>query len=299
MREIRMAPKPTPPGRVSAVLVNWNTRGFLRECLASLERTARGELREIVVVDNGSRDGSADMVARCFPEVRLFRNPGNAGYAAGNNQGAAAATGEYLLLLNPDTRAVAEAVEVMRRFLDEHPAAGAVAPRLVHPDGRAQHSVRSFPTPLNVLVEFLGFSRLAPRSRVLGAYRMGWWDQAEAREVDQPMASCLMVRRSAWQALGGMDEGFPIFFNDVDFSFRLRQAGHATWFLPQARFVHHVGGSTRQVKREMIVASHRGLERFYRKHYRGRVPYCLYLLVLVVSRAACAGRLAWRAVAGQ
>jgi len=279
--------------------VNWNTREFLRECLASLAQTAATELREIIVVDNASRDGSAAMVARCFPQVTLFRNAGNTGYAAGNNQGAAAAAGEYLLLLNPDTRAVADAVAVMRRFLDAHPTAGAVALRLVHPDGRGQQSVRSFPTPLNVLVEFLGLSRLAPRSRVLGGYRMGWWDQADAREVDQPMASCLMVRRSAWQALGGMDEGFPIFFNDVDFSFRLRQAGYATWFLPQAQFIHHVGGSTRQVKREMIIASHRGLERFYRKHYRGRVPYCVYLLVLVVSRAACAGRLGWRAAAGR
>ena len=281
-----------PPQRpVSAVIVNWNTRDYLRECLQSLEQTAIGELLETIVVDNASGDGSADMVAREFPGVTLIRSSRNLFYAAGNNLGVAEASGEYLLILNPDTEALGDAVAQLRGFLDEHPEASAVAPRLVHPDGSAQSSVRLFPTPLNVLIEVTRLSRLAPRSRVLGAYRMGWWDQSEVREVDQPMTSCLLVRRSKWEALRGMDEGFPMFFNDVDLCYRLKQSGGSLYFLPTARVLHHVGASTRQVKREMIVASHRGLERFYRKHYLGRVPFWVYLIVVAVSRVACLARL--------
>lgn len=276
---------------VSAVVVNWNTKDYLRECLHSLQETAANELKEVIVVDNASSDGSAEMVAAEFPDAVLLRNDVNTAYAAANNQGAGAATGIYLLLLNPDTRLLDNAVTMLRRFLDAHPDAAAVAPRLVNPDGGVQQSVRTFPGPVQVLTEATGLRRLAPGSRVLGGYRMGWWDQTGIREVDQPMTSCLLIRRHAWNELGGMDESFPLFFNDVDLCFRLKLRGGRVYFLPGAQVVHHVGASTRQVRPEMITASHLGLERFYRKHYRGRVPSWLYLFVLSVNRLALLVRL--------
>ena len=256
---------------LSVCIVNWNTRELLRACLESLRRnpSARAQL-EIIVVDNASSDSSAELVARDFPEVRLLANAENRGYAAGNNQAIAASGGEYVLLLNPDTEVAPGALDKLLEFLRDHPEAAGVAPRLVGPDGATQRSCRGFPDPWAVFADALGLARLFPRSRRLGRYRLTWWNHDDLREVDQPMASALLLRRSALKRVGAFDEDFPIFFNDVDLCYRLKQAGWRLYFDPEATVLHHHGASTAQVRRRMIIESHRSLARFYRKHYRGR-----------------------------
>lgn len=256
---------------LSICIVSWNTRDYLDACLTSIRKAPDDVSREVIVVDNASEDGTVQMVERNHPEVRLIANDENLGYAAANNQAIEAAVGEHVLLMNPDIVVHDGALDALADLLERRPEAGAVAPRLILPDGSVQASCRSFPTPDVVLYEALGLSRLFPRSRTFGRYRMTWWDYDDERRVDQPMASALLIRGEALADVEGMDEDFPIFFNDVDLCLRLREAGWETWYTPAASMDHVGGASTSQAPRRMLVESHRSFLRFYRKHYRGRI----------------------------
>ncbi|HEU4752551.1 MAG TPA: glycosyltransferase family 2 protein [Armatimonadota bacterium] len=278
---------------LSVVLVNWNTRELLRACLRSLQEALAGSAlaAEIVVVDNASADGSAEMVERQFPGIRLLANEVNRNYAEGNNQGIAAAAGEFLLLLNPDTEVPVGAAEALLADLRENPRAAAVSPALVHPDGTVQESVRGFPAPRALVGELTGLARLLPRSR-WAAYRARALPEDRISSVEQPMASAFLVRRSALEQVGAFDPQFPLFFNDVDLCYRLKEAGWEILYDPRVRVVHVGGASTRQVRPEAIRQSHEGLRRFYAKHYRRRLPAPLYGLILAAIRAAERVRLA-------
>ncbi len=282
---------------VSAIIVNWNTKDLLRECLRSLLQFAAPLLTDIIVVDNASVDGSAEMVRREFPQVQLLANERNIGYAAANNQGAALARGRYLLLLNSDAQVRPDAVERLVTFAEAHPEAGLVAPKLVYPDGRCQPSLRSFPTPAALLFASLGLDKLFPRSRLFGRYRMSWFTYDRAVEVDQPMASAWLVRKEAWEQVGGMDETMPIFFNDVDFCWRVKKAGWRIYFLPDAVVVHHHGASTRLLGIGKLWASHYGLLRFYDKHFHPLMPAPLYWAVRSVVAFGSLLRIGGSAVA--
>jgi N-acetylglucosaminyl-diphospho-decaprenol L-rhamnosyltransferase len=278
---------------LSIIIVNWNTRDLLRACLASLPAALAPSLSaEILVIDNASADGSAQMVAAEFGSVRLFANTENLGYAAGNNQGFEAAIGGCFLLLNPDTELPAGSITELVRFLRERPEAGAVAPRLIHPDGRIQRSVRGFPTPLALLGEVTGLARLAPWGP-WAAYRGPRVEPEQPVPVDQPMASCLLFRREAIEQAGGMDTDFPIFFNDVDLCRRVRDKGWEIWYNPTVAIIHHGGASTRQVRPRMVWESHHSLHRYYQKHYRGRLFRPLYGVIVAAIYAAGALRYGW------
>ncbi len=265
----------TPP-RLSICIVNWNTRDYLRECLQSIADTASDLAPEVIVVDNASSDGSAEMVRRAFPSVMLLANDENLKYARANNQALEVAGGEFKLLLNPDVVVLEGALRELLAAADRHARAGAVAPKLVNPDGSLQRSCRSFPNPDALTYEMLGLSRLFPRSRRFGKYRMSWWCCDTEMTVDQPMASALLLRASSLAEVGLFDEGFPMFFNDVDLCRRLWNGGWEVWFTPAASMIHHVGAGTRQVRPQMVQESHRSLLRYYQKHYRGRVSPLAY-----------------------
>lgn len=261
-------------------IVNWNTRELLDRCLTSIRQTVR-ELRvETVVVDNASADGSAEMVCAKHPWVKLIVNATNRYYAAANNQALQAVDAPFKLLLNPDIEVHPGSLQTLLNFMAEHPHAGAVAPRLRGTDGQVQASCRAFPGPAVVLYEALGLSRLFPHHQVFGQYRMGWWNYNEMRPVDQPMASALLLRDEALQEIGLFDEQFPMFFNDVDLCRRLWDAKWQVWFTPQAQMTHLGAASTRQVRREMIIESHRSFIRYYEKHYRGKIDPLGYWLAV-------------------
>lgn len=262
--------------------MNWNTRDLLRACLQSLYRYPPDVSFEVIVVDNASEDGSAAMVRAEFPQVVLIANSENRGYAGGNNQALAQAQGEYVLLLNPDTEVFPDTLDRALAFLEAHPDAGAVGAKQFFPGGRVQASVRGFPTPANLLWEVSGLARLFPRW--LGGYRMRGFTYDGVAVVEQPMATFLMVRRAVVEQVGLMDEAFPLFFNDVDWCYRIVQAGWRIYFVPEVQILHHGGASTRQVRLSAIRESHRALEVFYRKHYRGRVNPLLYALCIGAIR---------------
>ena len=210
---------------LSVCIVNWNTRDYLRDCLASLYAHPPDEALEVIVVDNASADGTAPMVSSEFPQTVLIANADNRGYAEGNNQALERAQGDTLLLLNPDVVVHPDTLARALAFLRAHPDCGALGCRLIGADGLTQRSVRGFPDPLPVLWEYCGLSRLWPRSRVFGAYRMTFFDYGRPAEVDQPMGTFLMIPRPAFAEVGLMDLQFPIFFNEVDWCWRAKR-GH-------------------------------------------------------------------------
>jgi len=272
--------------KLSVVVVTWNSACDIDACIDSIDY---GHEFEVIVVDNASTDATPENVRR-HHHIRLIENPRNEGYARANNQGIKLATGEYLLLLNPDTRIELGALDALSLYLDAHPAVGAVAPRLISPDGKTQLSIRSLPTAASLFWELIGLARLFPKNRVFGRWKMKYFDYERTAEVEQPMASCLMLRRTALDSIqlqasssklqapdsglaacglrleAVMDERFPIFFNDVDLSKRMADAGWKTTYFPDARVVHRHGASTSQVRAKMIRESHRSAFRYLRKH---------------------------------
>jgi len=287
----------TPP-KLSACIVNWNTRDDLRACLAALAEHpyTRGE-QEVVVVDNASVDGSAEMVRAEFPGAVLVANDANRNYAGGTNQALEAATGDLLLLLNPDARVTPGALDRLAEFLDTKPDAAAVAPKLVHKDGTVQASVRGFPAPAAVLWDVLKLARVWRNVPAFGAYRLPRFDYGAMGEAPQPMASCFLLRREAYEKVGGMDERFPLFFNDVDWCLRAYEAGFRIYYTPEATVQHGYGGTTRRSaarRRVTVWESHRALLRLWDKHYKeGTAPPLLALATLVVTLGAWARTGRW------
>jgi GT2 family glycosyltransferase len=262
--------------------VNWNTRDLLMQALQSVFASS-GTRLEVIVVDNASGDGSADAVRAAFPQVHLIANAENLGYAHGNNQAICAANGAYVLLLNPDVILPPDGLAKAVGFIEEHPQAGALGVRQVHPDGRLQRSVRGFPTPAGVLWELIGVARLLQKSPRFGAYRMTWFGYDAEAEVDQPMGTFLMLSAKAVAAVGLLDESFPIFFNEVDWCLRCKRDGWKIYFTPKIEIVHYGGASTVQVGAAMAWESRRGLLRFYAKHYAGARYWPIRMLIAAAS----------------
>lgn len=238
---------------------------------------------ETIVVDNASADDSAEMVRTEFPDVRLIANTTNQNYAAGTNQALTAATGDFLLLLNPDVEFTAGALDALVTCLVTHAEDGAVAAKLVYPDGRTQASVRGFPEPWPLLYDIVGLARLFPRSQRFAAYRQTFFDYEADGPAPQPMASCFLISRTALKKVGSMDERFPLYFNDVDWCLRCWDVGLGIRYCAEAVVIHKHGGTTRRVRKAAVWESHRALLRLYEKHYRGgaggqvrRTPAPLY-----------------------
>lgn len=271
---------------ISILIVHWKTPDLLRSCLASIRQYCQDH--QVIVVDNASDDGSVQMVQEEFPEVQLIASASNLGFAAGNNLAYQHAKGEWIWLLNPDTELLANTVASAVQFLQKHPRCGAVASCLIDAkDGSIQHSCRTFPSPAALWCEAFGLASRYPRSRRFGFYRMGWWNYDDVRQVQQPMASSLLIRRDAIEDSGGLfDEDFPIYFNDVDQCWRLQEHQWQIWYLPQFKVRHHGGASTRQRRAAMITESHRSLERFYKKHYKQRLNPFIYGLTICLIGAS-------------
>lgn len=246
---------------VSVCLVSYNTRDLLRACLRSVESSEPAA--EIVVVDNASADGSADLVRREFPDARLIVNRENRGFAAAMNQALRAATGDYLLLLNPDAELVGDALPRLVAFLESRPSVAAVGPRLVYGDGRPQHAAFAFPTLWQVLLDFFPL-----HGRLLDSPLNGRYPPAEApHPIDHPLGACMLLRRAALEDVGLLDEGFFIYAEEVDWCLRAKRRGWEIYHLPEALAVHHAGQATRQARGRMFVELHRSRFRLYRKHY--------------------------------
>jgi GT2 family glycosyltransferase len=251
---------------LSIVVLSWNTQELTLACLRALEADASARTREVIVVDNGSEDGSPDAIAATFPAVTLIRNADNRLYAAANNQGAREARGRWLCILNSDTEVRPGALDRMVDFLEQHPEYGAVGPKLTDPDGSAQKTCTRFPGLHDVLVDSTPLQRFPPGSWRVARTRMADFDHISTRDVDQPPGACMVLARDEYLALGGLDEDLSLFFNDVDLCKRLWQGGRRIRYLSEAEVVH-VGGASTRKRRGLNTVWFQNRAAYYRKHH--------------------------------
>lgn len=250
---------------LDVAIVSFRCEDLLRRCLASLREHPPASPMLPRVVDNDSGDGTAEMVAREFPDVELTVNERNEGFARASNQAIAAGDSPYVLCLNPDCEVGPGTIDRLLDAMDEHPEAGACGPSLLRPDGSADHAARrGFPTPLNSLGHFTGIARRRRAPAAMRGYAPGF---AEPGPADSVNGAFMLMRRRALDQVGLFDEGYWMYMEDLDLSYRLRQAGWITWYEPSAVAIHLKGGSAGEVRSPRLAyAFHRGMWRFYRKH---------------------------------
>jgi hypothetical protein len=253
---------------LSIVIVHYRSLEHLLHCLASLTADSAGLDTETVVIDNDSRDGASRMVEERSPGVRVLTNSTNLGYARAVNQGIRATSGEYVLVMNPDCEVRRGALKSLIDFMRGHPDTGVAGPKILNPDGSLEYSARAFPDHLTFLFNrYSLLTRLFPRNPFSRRYLLTDWDHASVRQVDWLSGACLMVRRSAIDRVGPMDEAFFMFNEDVDWCRRMRMAGFGVCYVPDAVVMHHVGASRRKVGARVIYARHRGMIHYFHKHH--------------------------------
>lgn len=257
--------------RLSIIIVNYNVRHFLEQALGSVRRALYGIPAEVWVVDNNSVDDSVRMVQEKFPEVRLIANRDNPGFAVANNQAIRQSTGEYVLLLNPDTLVEEDTFSKCLAFMDSHPDAGALGCKLIDGAGKfLPESKRGFPSPWVAFCKTFGLSAIFPRSRFFNRYYLGYLDADKTSEVDV-LAGCFMfMRRSALDRAGLLDEAFFMYGEDIDLSYRIMQAGYKNYYFPDTKIIHYKGESTKKGSLNYVRTFYQAMIIFTQKHFTGR-----------------------------
>jgi N-acetylglucosaminyl-diphospho-decaprenol L-rhamnosyltransferase len=263
---------------LSIVIVNWNTRDLLAQCLDSIYQSGNEPVIELIVVDNASSDGSQGMILERFPQTRLIQNPTNVGFARANNQGILQSRGRYVLLLNSDTLVRSGALQSLLEFMDNHVEAGAASARLLNADGSLQYSCSPAPT---LTSEFLRMFHL-PGIRADGYYSMDEWDVNQPRSVDVLLGACMLIRREALDQVGLLDEQYFMYSEEVDLCSRLRSSGWRLYWVPTAEVVHFGGQSTRQASADMFLRLYESKLIYFRKNY-GRIHALAYKMLLMIS----------------
>jgi N-acetylglucosaminyl-diphospho-decaprenol L-rhamnosyltransferase len=271
--------EPARVARMDVVIVNFNAREHLRACLAAVEAD---DARAVVVVDASSSDGSAQMVSSNHPSVRLVEAP-NLGYGALANRGIAETDARYLLLLNSDAVLRPGSVRALAAYLDAVPRAGMAGPRLLDPDGRLQPSCYPLLTPVQILLTMTPLSELLGRTPWIRDRHLPTSGHEVARQVPWVKGAALAIRRRAFDDVGGFDEAFFMYYEELDLAYRMREAGWEVHFTPSATVVHHGGASTSQRREEMTVELYESLLRFHgRRHRSRREPVGVRLALLAV-----------------
>jgi GT2 family glycosyltransferase len=281
---------------LNIVVVSYRSRELLRDCLVSIREHLPRCPVAVHVVENASRDGTVEMVGREFPDVQLTAAERNLGFSKANNLAIAQGHAPYVLTLNPDTQLDADTLDILLDLMEREPSIAVSGPRLVRPDGSLDHAgKRSFPTPVSALGHFLGMGRRV-RTGPLADYRA---PDVERGPVDAVNGAFMLMRRSAFEQVGGFDEGYWMYMEDLDLCYRLAQAGWLTWYEPSVASVHMKGGSSGAARSlRLNYAFHYGMYRFYRKHYAADRPLPLNLLIYVGIIAKLAASVASSAAAG-
>ena len=255
---------------LSICIVSLDCWPVLRPCLESIAATDAGLTREIILVDNASRDGTAEKVAREFPAVRLITNDRNVGFSRATNQAIAASSGRYILWLNPDTLLRPGSLRALHEFLEGHPRAGIVGPKVLNEDGTFQPQCRrGLPTPRAALFYFLGLDRMFPGRATFGPYLLRHLPIDQTAPVNAVSGSCLLARRQVWAEIGPIDERIFGFGEDIDWCVRAAKAGWEVWYLPQSVIVHLKGkGGAHARPFRKVLAIHHAMWVFYDKHLR-------------------------------
>ncbi len=268
---------------ISVVIVNWNSKKYLQKCLQSLCVYAPSATIEVIVVDGGSFDGCDKMLAEEFPSVLFVQSPDNVGFARSNNLGVRHATGQYLLLLNPDTEWIDNSLEILWRNASNVPDAGAIGCRLLNRDQSLQTScVQSFPTAINQALDSEFLRKLFPRSQLWGTAPFHLKSERPI-PAEAISGACILVNREFFAAVGGFTEEYFMYGEDLDLCFKLTRSGHRSFYVPDARLVHYGGGSSGQSSSNFSTVMMRvSVHHFIRKH-RGPISAFMYRSFIAIS----------------
>jgi N-acetylglucosaminyl-diphospho-decaprenol L-rhamnosyltransferase len=269
--------------RVHLVILNYNTAGLLRRCLTHSFASTTQHPFDVTVVDNGSTDGSVALVRDEYPQVHLIRSARNLGFAGGNNLALrellaaappdASRDHEYVLLVNTDLFLAPDTIEALVEFAEARPEVGVVGPRVEKPDGTLDLACRrSFPTPANAFFKLFGLSRRFPGHARFAAYNLTHLDPGQLTEVDAVMGACMLVRLSAIDAAGLLDEDFFMYGEDLDWAYRMKARGLRIFYNPATRVLHQKGATSARQSGRMIVEFYRAMYLFHRKHYAASSP---------------------------
>ncbi len=272
---------------VSICIVSLNAKDYLNDCLDSIENNTHRVSYEIIIVDNGSTDGTFDSIQSQRPQVKLYRNNENNGYSAPMNQALRTGIGRHLMQLNPDTIVHPGSLDRLVAFLDTHPDVGIVGPKVLNPNGSLQEPCRrSEARPWDVMSYFSGLARLFPDDRRFSGYYMGYMDENETHEAEGVSGSCMLMRSTMIEQVGYLDESLFAYQEDADYCFRARQAGWKIFYYPEAEITHFGGeGGSKVQPFRSIWAWHRAYYLYYKKHlakdYFFLFNWLYYLLMLV------------------
>lgn len=254
--------------KLSVVIVNYNVKYFLEQCLHSSLKAAQKVATEIWVVDNNSVDGSVEMVQKKFPSIKLIANKDNKGFSKANNQAIRQATGDYILLLNPDTVVEEDTFEKVVRFMDEHPDAGGLGVKMIDGSGKfLPESKRGLPTYDVAFYKIFGLSKLFPKSKTFGRYHLGFLDENQTHSVEILAGAFMLLRKKVLEEIGLLDEDFFMYGEDIDLSYRIIKAGYKNYYFPETRIIHYKGESTKRTSVNYVFVFYNAMIIFAKKHF--------------------------------
>ena len=254
--------------QISIVIISYNVKEFLQQCILSLKKSCQNIEYEIIVVDNNSIDGSDEILSSKFPEIKLIKNHNNKGFSKACNQGLEISTGKHLLLLNPDTMLQEDTIPKMIEFFENNPDAGAAGCKILNADGTLQLACRrSFPTPRVAIPKILGLSRLFPKSRTLSKYNLTYEDPEKQIEVDALSGAFMMFRKKVYDQIGGLDEDYFMYGEDLDYCYRIKQSGWKIYYTPITKLIHYKGESAKLATFDNFIVFYKAMDIFVQKHF--------------------------------
>jgi len=277
--------------KLSIVIVNYNVKHFLSQCLQSVQKAIAGIDAEVFVVDNASCDGSVKMLTEKFPWVNLIANTQNTGFSCANNQAIELAKGEFVLLLNPDTLVEEDTFMKCVDFMNQTPDAGAIGVKMINGNGEfLPESKRALPIPSVAFYKIFGLSKLFPRSKKFGSYHLTYLDNDQTQSVEVLSGAYMFIRKKVLDTIGLLDETFFMYGEDIDLSYRITQAGYKNYYLPETRIIHYKGESTKKGTINYVIVFYKAMQIFAKKHFTNKKSFLLtWLLNLaIVLRAGLA-----------
>lgn len=281
--------------KLSVIIVNYNVRAYLEQCLRTVFEALKGIDGDVFVVDNQSTDGSVEMVREKFPKVKLIANTDNVGFSRANNQAIRESSAEYVLLLNPDTVVGEDVFHKVVSFMDAHPKAGGLGVKMI--DGTGQflpESKRGLPTPAVAFYKIIGLTRLFPKSKVFGRYHLGHLPENQAAPIEILSGACMFLRKKTLDEVGLLDESFFMYGEDIDLSYRITMGGYENWYLPEARIIHYKGESTKKSTVNYVFVFYNAMAIFAKKHFMRKRPDVLAGLINGSIYLSAAGAIVMR-----
>lgn len=269
---------------LSVIIVNYNVKHFLEQCLISVFKSAQNIDIEVFVIDNASVDGSVEMLKKKFPQVKLIKNKQNVGFSKANNQAIKQSQGKYVLLLNPDTIVQEDTFVKCVEFMDQHPEAGGLGIKMIDGSGEfLPESKRGLPTPWVAFYKIFGLSKLFPKNKKFGKYHLTYLDKNQNHEVDVLSGAFMMIRKKVLDEIGLLDEDYFMYGEDVDLSYRIQKAGYKNYYFSESQIIHYKGESTKKGSLNYVLVFYKAMLIFAKKHFsKGNVSLFMFLIQIAV-----------------